>query len=185
MLMSFLLSDYILPVSDLMERPGASREVDLALPVPRDFELPLASIEDPVRLDGVVESVVDGLLVRGQLESLLGLGCARCLRPLQREVDVSVVELFLDPAKVDPSDEIEGGYELMEGVLSLETLLRDALSATIPYRPLCMDECRGLCVECGANLNETQCACAETVTDPRWEALRGLRLPDDGVPDQN
>lgn len=179
MLMTAPLSDHLLKVADLLERPGASREVDLSLPMPEELSTPVASTAGPARMSGVVESVVDGLLVRGVLRVGLRLACARCLRPVDGEVSVDVVELFMDPADLDSDDEPDPGYEIRDGELDLGALLRDAVSSAIPYRPLCREDCRGLCAECGADLNVTDCDCAAQETDPRWEALRGLRLPDD------
>lgn len=171
-------TDYVIQVADLVDRPGASREVDLVLPTPDGFELPLADVRDPVRLDAVIESVVDGMLVRGVLTADIGLACARCLRPVTHAARVDVVELFANPAALDDEDEVEEGYELVEAQLDVATLLRDALASAIPYRPLCAPDCAGLCAVCGQDLNEAVCGCEDNDIDPRWEALRDLRLPE-------
>ncbi|QBI18985.1 DUF177 domain-containing protein [Egibacter rhizosphaerae] len=176
-------TDNLIQVADLVDRPGASREVDLSLPVPDEFELPLAAVREPVRLDGVVESVVDGMLVRGQLSAEVGLACARCLRAVTHPAHVDVVELFANPAALDEEDELEEGYELAEGHLDVTTLVRDALASAIPYRPLCATDCAGLCAFCGHDLNESDCDCEEDDLDPRWEALRGLQLPEGHGPE--
>jgi uncharacterized protein len=177
-LMTAVRSDHFLLVTDLVERPGASRKVDLAVPVPADFDLPLTNVRDPLEFDGVIESVVDGLLVRGRLRAGMRLACCRCLRPLQRETEREVVELFSDPEDRDADDEVEAGYEIREGAIEISALLRDALSGAAPLQPLCQEGCRGLCAQCGTNLNETSCDCADIIPDSRWEALRDLRLPD-------
>lgn len=172
-------SDHLLQVTDLVDRPGASREVDLDLPVPAHFDLPLASVADPVALDGVIESVVDGMLVRGVLTAEMSLACARCLRAIPHPARVDIVELYPDPASLEEGDEVEDGYELLDGAIDVSALVRDSLSSVIPYRPLCGPDCAGLCASCGADLNEEACGCAADDVDPRWEALRGLRLPGD------
>ncbi len=178
MLMTAPLDDLTVKVNDLVDRPGASRAVDLALPVPDGFDLPLAAVGAPVRLEGLIESVVDGLLVRGRLDAQIVLSCARCLTPIVHDAGVDVVELFADPVQVDPDDEVEPGYELLDGHLRLDALVRDGLATTIPFQPLCEGSCRGLCAQCGADLNEVTCSCADDELDPRWEGLRGLRLPE-------
>ena len=178
MLMTAPLTDLTVQVADLLDRPGASREVDFALPVPDDFDLPLADVAEPVALRGVIESVVDGLLVRGELRAEIGLLCARCLQAVQERGRVEVVELFADPSRVDPDDEVEDGYEIAQAALHLGALVRDALATAIPYQPRCDDDCKGLCAHCGADLNATACGCADVDHDPRWEGLRGLRLPE-------
>lgn len=175
--MTAVRSGYVLQVADLLERPGASREVLLRLPAPDELELPLSSIREPLEFDGVIESVVDGLLLRGRLRASLDVACSRCLRPLALDVAADVVELFTDPEDVDPADEVEAGYEIDDGTVHLGTLVRDALSSAVPLQPLCEEACRGLCPECGVNRNETTCRCEDEQVDTRWEALRGLQLP--------
>lgn len=172
--------DHMLKVTDLIDRPGASRQVRLAVPPPEDLELPLVVVREPLELDGVIESVVDGLLVRGALHADLALECARCLAPTGERARADVVELFVDPARVPPDAEPpEPGYEITDGHIDLDALLRDSLAPAAPRKPLCRPDCAGLCAECGANLNEGACSCADDDVDPRWAALGELDLPED------
>jgi uncharacterized protein len=173
-------NDRILKVADLVDHPGASRPLDLRLAVPEDLDLPLVDVLTPVHLAGVLESVVDGLLVRGTLTATMRMACARCLIAVEADVAPAVTELFADPRRypVEEADELEAGYEILEGTLDLDTLLRDALVPAAPLQPLCRPDCAGLCSECGARLNETSCNCEDTTFDARWAALEQLRLPD-------
>lgn len=165
-------------VADLIDRPGASRRVDLAMPPAADLVLDLAEVDGDIRYAGVIESVVDGLLLRGTVSAHLNLPCARCLSELREPVGVDVVELFSDPALTDNDDEIEAGYEIADATIDLDTLLRDALVPAVPYRPLCDPACKGLCAQCGANRNVAECTCVDVTVDARWAALEGLRLSD-------
>lgn len=175
--------DSVIKVTDLIDRPGASRQVDLALPLPDGFVAPLVSVDEPLQLDGVLESVVDGILVRGTLRAGVQVDCSRCLEPVSSEVATDVVELFHDPAKVPPGEgeDLEEGYavNMAEGTLDLDALLRDSLAPALPVQPRCREDCQGLCPSCGANRNDVSCECRDEVDDPRWSALRGLRLADD------
>jgi uncharacterized protein len=170
--------DHTLRVADLLDRPGASRRVDLAVPPAEDLDLDLAELIGDIRLEGVIESVVDGLLVRGTVSADLALACARCLTDLRQTVTADVVELFTDPATLDSPDDIDAGYEIGDGTIDLDTLIRDALVPAVPYRPLCTDDCKGLCASCGVNRNDTTCNCVDITTDARWAALEGLQLSD-------
>ena len=170
--------DRTLRVADLLDRPGASRRVDVAMPPAEDLHLDLARLLDDVRLDGVVESVVDGLLVRGVVSAQMAMSCARCLADLTADVKADVVELFSDPADAESPDDVEAGYEITDGTIDLDTMIRDALVPAVPYRPLCRDDCKGLCAQCGVNRNESDCACVDQTTDARWAALEGLQLSD-------
>lgn len=177
--------DFVLTVTDLIDRPGASRRVDLAMGVPEDLGLTLVEVCDPLRLAGVIESVVDGLLVRGRVEATMRLSCSRCLTDLEDAVEADVIELFAAGARsgtaFDDEESVEPGYEIREGTIDLDTLLRDALVPAAPYQPLCRTDCRGLCPRCGANRNAVDCICEDDDRDPRWAALEGLRLPPDGT----
>lgn len=163
-------------VADLVARPGRSRPLRRALDAPEGLELPLARVDGLLDLDGVLESVIDGVLVRGTLEIPLALACARCLRPITDVVSAEVVELFVDPADPADPDDVEEGYEVLDDAIDLDTLLRDAVVPAVPVAPHCRDDCRGLCPRCGADRNTTPCDCADTDTDPRWSALQALRL---------
>jgi uncharacterized protein len=173
-------NDRVLKVADLVDHPGAARPLDLHLAVPEDLDLPLVDVVGPVHLAGVVESVVDGLLVRGTVTATMRMACSRCLVGVETQARPSVVELFADPNHLPAAEaeELEAGYELREGVLDLDTLLRDALVPAAPFQPLCRPDCAGLCPECGVRRDETTCSCEDVSLDPRWAALEQLRLPD-------
>lgn len=171
-------AEWALNVVALIDRPGTSRPLALELPAPDGLDESLVSVRAPLRLDGVVESVVDGMLVRATLSAPVALACGRCLTDLSATVQGEVVELFRDPAALDPDDEIEAGYELLDGHLDLETLVRDALVPAVPARPLCREDCAGLCPTCGIDRNLDACACDDAPADPRWSALTELRLPE-------
>jgi uncharacterized protein len=189
-----MTTDTVLLVADLIGRPGTSRRVDLALPVPRDLGLQLATVTEPIRLTGEVANVVEGVLVRGVLAADIRLQCARCLEDIAAHIAVDVVELFSDPLRaagtrsgepckpdIPAEDVVEEGYEITNDTIDLDMLIRDNLVSAVPWRPLCDAACKGLCPICGANHNEAECACQETTTDPRWAALKNLRLKADGA----
>jgi uncharacterized protein len=179
------LIDPVLSVADLVGRPGSSRPLDLRLEAPDELDRPLVRVAGPVELEGVLESVVDGVLLRGDLGATVRVECSRCLTEIDADVRADVVELFRDPATVDPEDEHDAGYEIHEAQINLDVLVRDALAPALPYSPLCDEACKGICASCGANLNEGPCGCTDESTDPRWAALEGLRLPPEGGPGED
>ena len=179
-------TDRIVSVADLVGRPGASRRLDMEVAPPDDLERPLLRLSHPLRLEGVLESVVDGILVRGTLSTVIEAECGRCLEDMRQDVASEVVELFRDPAEIDPDDELEAGYEIRDAQIDLDVLVRDALAPALPYSPVCDEDCKGLCPTCGTNLNEASCDCTDTSTDARWAALEALRLsPDDSGADED
>ncbi len=65
-----------------------------------------------------------------------------------------------------------------DGMLDLVDLLREQFMLALPMKPLCTEACRGLCPQCGTNLNKTQCGCAPTWEDPRLAPLKSLLTRD-------
>lgn len=173
-----------LNIVDLVGRPGATRRVTERAAVADFGDASWGTgdgvVRDPVELDLHVDSVVDGILVRGEVVFHVELECARCLAPRDRALTTSVTELFVDPARDDV--DIDDGYELVDDLtgLDLSTLVRDALVADLPMRVLCRDDCAGLCPTCGADRNVESCGhTADADVDPRWAALADLQLPPD------
>jgi uncharacterized protein len=61
-----------------------------------------------------------------------------------------------------------------EHLVDISEVMRQAVMLAIPLKPLCKEECRGLCPSCGVNLNEESCDCKNEEPDDRWEGLRNL-----------
>ena len=72
-------------VSDLLDAPGATRPVELDVPTPEGFEVPLTTFGDEVSVDGVLESLVDGVLLRVTLGVQVAQQCGACLEPATDE----------------------------------------------------------------------------------------------------
>lgn len=175
-----------IPVSDLVGHPGETRALRRAVEVDAFGRAPWGpaegGVEDPVELDLHLDAVVEGILVRGTLGFHVELACARCLVPQRLDYTVEVAELFQDPTKREDDEDDEPGYELIDDLtaLDLSTLARDALIVDLPVRVLCDEDCRGLCVECGADRNLADCGHRpEQAPDPRWAKLSELDLPAD------
>jgi uncharacterized protein len=160
-----------LDVHDLLHKPGASRRWQRA-EVLDSVATEMAAVPDdtPVRLDVLLESVVEGILVSGTLSGQMTFRCARCLEDFADEFDLRIRELFAH----QPQDEAEE-YPITEGTIDLEPCVRDALVLSMPFSPLCKDDCLGLCSRCGGNRNLNECSCGPEV-DPRWAALGSLKL---------
>lgn len=142
-------------VRELLRHPGAHKHVVQRGPVP-DLATPVARVDpaSPVTVDAEIESVVEGLLVTGQVSARATLECARCLRPIEQDLRVEVSELFVRDLR---KAEDEGYAVLPDDRLSLETMARDAIVLAFPPAPLCRADCAGLCPVCGADRNTADC----------------------------
>jgi len=120
---------------------------------------------------------MEGVLVTGTARAGLAGECARCLEAIDDDVVADFQELFV----YDGSDVEEDEANRLEGeLLDLEPLLRDAVVLTLPFQPLCQDDCPGLCVECGARLADDPDHQHQDAIDPRWAALQGLANQTEG-----
>lgn len=116
----------------------------------------------------------------GTLRATLHLACSRCLEAYPLPVDAAFDLRYL-PQAVNAG---EGEREVEEDDLStafyrdetidLGDLVREQFYLALPMKPLCREDCRGLCPHCGTNLNRDACACAGRWEDPRLAALRSL-----------
>jgi uncharacterized protein len=107
------------------------------------------------------------VLVRGELSGALRLTCSRCLEPYGAKAQAGF-DLLLVPApeahaahgeELTPED-LDLDYYSGETV-DLESLLKEQIILMVPLKPLCAEDCRGLCPRCGANLNRESCSCLE------------------------
>jgi len=125
--------------------------------------------------------VIQDIRLQGKLATRLEGDCARCVEPVVQQVDRQF-DLLYRPAGTDAGrDELsvtdaeaEIGYYSGDG-LQLEEVLREQVLLALPLKIVCREDCRGLCSQCGKNLNEGACACVPPVHDLRWSALKEIR----------
>ena len=166
-------SGLVLETHELGRRAGAMKVVRTSVEAPADLGIGVIGVPlgSPVELDLRLESVVEGVLVSGSATVVVRGECVRCLGEVSDELEVDIQELYVYPG-VEPDDDLASRLE--GDLIDLEPLLRDEVVLALPFQPLCRDDCSGLCVECGANLNNDPGHRHEARLDPRWEALRGL-----------
>ena len=149
------------------------REVRRTVQAPADMGNEVISLPEgsDVDLDLRMESVLEGVLVTGVLTGRAVGECARCLDEVEQDVKVSFTELYAYPDR--ESGEEDDVRELQDELIDLEPALRDAVVPALPFRPLCREDCPGLCPQCGARLADEPDHAHEQL-DPRWQALAGL-----------
>lgn len=125
--------------------------------------------------------LIKDIRVNGELSTRVEVACARCLEPVVQDVNREF-DLLYRPRGADAgreelsvtSTEAEISYYEGEGLL-LEDALREQVLLAVPLKAICRQDCKGLCPQCGTNLNVAQCSCGEPAGDPRWSALKDLR----------
>ena len=165
-------SPLVFDTRELSRRAGTMREVERTVPAPADLGLAVISVPEgsDIDLDLRLEAVVEGVLVTGTATVQLQGECSRCLTELESDMSFDLQELFFHPGREMVEDERLVDDESVD----LEGPLRDAVVLELPFMPLCREDCRGLCPECGANLNENPDHEHELDVDPRWSKLVDL-----------
>lgn len=166
------MQKFTVSVAELLGRPGEYRDISLQEPL-EGVSSTLARLDErPLRAELRAESVMEGILITGEVEVEASVRCARCLREFSSDLSVELCELFVAPGHEAPG---EDPYRVRGTEIGLEPMLRDAVTLSLPLRPLCKPDCKGLCARCGTDLNQGACGCVDEETDPRWADLDAVR----------
>ncbi|AOW89284.1 YceD family protein [Streptomyces olivaceus] len=171
---------------ELGRRPGALQRLTRTVDAPKDLGLQgVIGVPEgaPVELELRLESVMEGVLVTGTARAGAEGECVRCLEPLEQQLEADFQELFSYPDADDrgrpvaePGDDAEDDEDRLfveDGLIALESVLRDAVVLALPMQPVCREDCPGLCSVCGARLADDPDHHHDAV-DIRWAALQGL-----------
>lgn len=152
---------------------------------PFEFEGPVhfegLELEGPVRAKFKLTNVGSRILVDGELHTQVRLSCGRCAESFVAPLDLEVDEHFIDEASGEvPADENVALEDLniftyRDDRIEFDEILRQNLLAALPVKPLCQEDCQGLCDQCGTNLNQGSCSCPSEEIDPRWGPLMKLK----------
>jgi uncharacterized protein len=160
---------FVLPARDIVRKPGEMREHTLSIDIPERWGEGIVFIEKGANLDIDVrlESVHEGILVSGTVDTEYVGECSRCLQPIAESVEVEFQELFEYPGDETPD------FVLQDDHVDLEALVREAIVLSLPFHPVCRPDCPGLDPVTGDLLTESS-GVAQDPIDPRWAALREL-----------
>jgi uncharacterized protein len=141
----------------------------------RDFRFP-----PYIDVDLVYYRSGQELFFHGSLEGMIEGYCSRCLKsyafPIKKEFGFVLTPEPL-PAKNKELSRDELGLSFYRAdEIDLFPLIKEQVLLALPIRPLCKESCRGLCLNCGTNLNEEPCRCASSWDDPRMAVFRNLKL---------
>lgn len=137
------------------------------------------ALAEPLHVELTARSVGEGVLVRGRLRTRLDLECRRCLTGVTHLID-EPVELLFEPLADEEEEVALSGevYPLPDrgDLVDLRPALREQLLLRVPEHVVCDEACRGLCPQCGADLNQTTCSCVPEKGSSPWGALKNLKF---------
>ncbi|MBS1818693.1 MAG: DUF177 domain-containing protein [Acidobacteria bacterium] len=135
----------------------------------------------PVSLTFDIHKDKDKFHLVGRVTTTLEVPCSRCLETFTIPVDAPF-DLRYQPNTDQPvagereiaDDDIDTAYYENDEI-DLGQLMQEQFYLALPMKPLCTDDCKGLCPHCGTNLNKAACDCHTHWEDPRLAALRALK----------
>ena len=134
----------------------------------------------PVVVDVEIHKDKERFRLAGTARTELELPCSRCLEPFRFPVDASFDQRYLPATEMTTQDErqlqeddVDISY-YRDDQIDVNELLREQFYLALPMKPLCGEACKGLCTQCGINLNTGTCTCAPAWEDPRLAPLKGL-----------
>jgi uncharacterized protein len=163
-------------VSQLLQEPiGATREVQVDEPVAIE-----KGRAHQVRGECQLLRTQRSILAKCRLNTDADLTCSRCLRTFRRPLTLKFEEEYLPTMNIITGAPLEipedsGSFTInQQHILDLQEAVRQYALLNTPMKPLCDENCAGLCPRCGKNLNEGPCDCPQQEIDPRWAKLKQL-----------
>ena len=156
---------------EMLRQPGAVREVRAEVAGP-ELDVDHDALAGDVAVDLDLETMNDGIVIRGAVRAPWSQPCRLCLRPLTGVAVAEIDELY----QVDVID--EDAYPIVDNQLDLAPMARQAALLELDDERECSDDCAGLCPSCGIDRNSDTCDCDTEVKDHRWAALDGLVFDD-------
>ncbi|HEU4434838.1 MAG TPA: DUF177 domain-containing protein [Pyrinomonadaceae bacterium] len=148
---------------------------------PGDERVRLAA---PAEVRGTIRRTGQAVAVKGHVATRVQLECDRCLKPIELPVISDFALEYITGADYESSSaaalsEEEMSVSVFDGEsIDVDEIVKEQVLLAVPARALCREDCKGICPECGIDLNTGQCNCAADEVDPRWAALKGLKNTD-------
>ena len=165
--------------------PPEGQEISFEIPQPAAAGIELAvPVEGPIVADFAIQRLGNDIQVEGTVRATVRLQCSRCLAAFPLAVNGEVEATFAPQAKV-----VEGDHQhelaqdelevqpLVGGGADLRGVIAEQIHLNLPLKPLCREDCPGICPHCGRPGADGGCGCAPTAGDSRWEALKKLKVP--------
>lgn len=132
-----------------------------------------------VKLELAIQHSGEEYFCQGEVSVGCRTDCARCLVEFEQQIRQPVDFIVYGGGTADSDDGSADSeiYVLLQGSdirADVTEPVRQAMVLAFPMKPLCSENCLGICPQCGANLNKQSCGCARENNDPRWDGLKRL-----------
>lgn len=128
---------------------------------------------NPFHFSGKVYKNSDKIIITLNFEGEVNFRCSRCITSFKKPIFGAFESQILTRKDKDIEENYDGLY--LEGdILDLTKSIEEAITLSLPMKVICNEECKGLCPDCGINLNSNNCNCSKEKIDPRLEKLKNF-----------
>lgn len=138
---------------------------------------------EPVGVEGELERAQGNWILRGKLNTVAYVSCCRCLEEARLPIGADFRYILLSaPREQEEQDQEELSQDDVDVVFceddlfDLDPIVYEQVMLQVPMKPLCRDECCGLCPRCGANLNNGSCSCPAEKWNTAFSVLKNLKI---------
>ncbi len=122
-------------------------------------------------MTGNVKKIEKRLMLTFDYKGIISFECHRCLAEVKLNLSSCVTRELVEQFSEDEDDQFA---VLENGAIKLIPILEEDILLNLPLQILCDEDCKGICPQCGTNLNSGKCTCDDEKIDPRLEALKNL-----------
>ena len=162
----------LLDLGEALKRQGESRPFSLVGTLPDTLLVGGVHLAGPVKVTGSVTAMEHRLAVAGEISARVKAPCALCLQEAAADIRCDFSQLLVrsgyagQDAESHEEDETQDAVEFEGTTCDLTASVVETLNLHIPMRLLCREDCKGLCPQCGKNLNEGPCLCGSDGDSP-------------------
>lgn len=164
-------------VSTILKELGGKIAVDGDVAMSdTDFLGEMYHFIEPLKVQGTVSNNGKSLILKAQCKGLMTTQCSRCMKEIEVPVCFEIDEnLVQDDGEVSEDDDV---VLFEEPQIDIDDIAANNFLMNVEGKYLCKEDCKGLCQQCGADLNEGECNCSQDNIDPRWAALVDIMKKD-------
>lgn len=165
-----------LDVSDLLNGKVITKDINIAVEEKGFYDgSEYIKLLEPLKFSGTLSKEKDILLLKGRVNTLLELTCSRCLSEFSRAVNIDITERFTNNEGKSKDDEV---IFIDSNIIDITEIIENNIILILPIKRLCKENCKGLCQQCGTNLNDSKCQCKSDDIDPRLAKLKDMFFTD-------
>jgi uncharacterized protein len=161
-----------LDISDLLKKERASKELHLVIDEDSFYDgSEDIKLLESIKFEGILSKVDNILTLKGTANTILELTCSRCLEKFSYSTNVVIEERFTENNDANKDEDI---IFIDSDTIDITEVIENNIILTMPIKRLCSEDCKGLCQQCGTNLNFSTCDCKKDEIDPRLAKLKDM-----------